>query len=113
MMANQYAISPQRIAGGGLLLYVEGIDNFVDYANLVASLEAIEAVDYANIEYLHAGKLLIRLLADGTAQQLRLAIAMATRLQPLATFELDRAPDVESVSLAYRWPQPREQDNDN
>ncbi len=95
-LAAEYAITPHRYFEDGLLLYVEGVDGFEEYAHLVQSLEAIEAVTHANIDRVDGNSVYLRLVAEGSLQQLELAIGLAA--------DLHRLPDGHPARRLHKLP---------
>jgi hypothetical protein len=104
ILSDEYAITPRRFEPGGILMYVEGIDHYADYAALVHAIESIEAVSHANVETIDGEIVAIRLLAEGSREQLRLALALGTRLVPLATSGSVADNNAAQAALSYRWP---------
>lgn len=101
-LAGEYAITPRQYFEQGLLLYVDGIEGYAQYAHLVQSLETIEAVSHANVNRVEGDSVLIRLIAEGSLEQLQRAIGLATNLQAFpAGYSIPL--DIQgSVNLAYR-----------
>ena len=96
-LASIYAIAPVSIASDGLLLRLQGIAGFTDYARALRYLERLAAVRQVNVLSIEGDQLLLQLLAEGQLEQLRQVLARDGRMIPAA------APAGAPVNLDYRW----------
>ena len=95
-MASRYAVAATAAPAGGVQMLVEGVENYADYAKLVAWLEGLELVEHANVEQIQGGQLLLRVHARVDGQQLAALLELNDRLRPLER-------PLETVDLAYQW----------
>jgi hypothetical protein len=95
-MAGRYAVAAAGGDTGGVVMSVVGVDNYVDYANIVTWLESLELITHANVETIRGNEILLRLTSRANASQLRAIIELNQRLVPLSSISgLDQ--------LSYQW----------
>ena len=83
-MASRYAVAPSATtAEGGLSMSVAGVNNYADYAAIVAWLESLELVEYANVTRIVDDKIELRVLAQADAGQLAAIIELNERFVPM------------------------------
>lgn len=102
-LGAQYAVSA---AGGaeGLLLRLNGIGNFDDYARALAYLQQLGAVKAVSPLQIRGDEVILRLRVEGGAEQLSRQLALDSRLQPQP---LDNATfGNQAIALQYRWAPP-------
>ena len=95
-MASRYAIAPTGSDPRGVILSVQGVQRYGDYANIVAWLEGLELVEHANVERISGDLIEIRLIASADAAQLAALIELNQRLMQLP-------PHAPHVQLSYQW----------
>ncbi len=81
LMAAKYAIAPVKIAEGGVLMRVTGVQSFEDYARLVTYLQGLGAIQHADLMGIEGGEVILRLTAEGQLQQLQQTLLRGGRLQ--------------------------------
>lgn len=96
----------------GIELYLEGVEDFGDYASAVEYFENVQAVDYSNIEYLCAGQAVFRIYFQGQLRQLKQALALDGKLLPLEAPNIELPEYFSKIELAYSWPRTVEFDNE-
>jgi hypothetical protein len=99
IQASAYAIVPVKTSGEGIVIELTGINDFTDYARVIAHLESLAAVEHANVMHLQGSTLIVRLLAEGQLQQLQKAIALGKQLKS-QTVPVDSA---YPIVLSYQW----------
>ena len=104
-MSAEYALEVSEESADGLQLYIEGINNFRDYASALEYIESIQAVEQANIEYVSVGHAVFRVYFQGQMRQFQQALALEGRLQRVAALPAELAALYERIELIYRWPQ--------
>ena len=62
---------------------VAGVNNYADYAAIVAWLESLELVEYANVTRIVDDKIELRVLAQADAGQLAAIIELNERFVPM------------------------------
>ena len=95
-MAGRYAVAAAQANVGGIVMSVNGVRDFGDYAKIVAWLEGLELIQHANIESVRGSDIQLRLIARADANQLRPIIELNDRLQPLSA-------DIITDELSYQW----------
>ena len=95
-MAARFAVEPTQVAAGGVILSVQGVNRYADYANIVAWLEGLELIEHANIERIVGDRIELRLEASAGAMQLASIIELNQRLTPVAPHEAH-------IQLSYLW----------
>lgn len=95
-MASRYAVAPTRGASGGVILSVQGVQRYADYAGIVAWLQGLELVEHANLERVSNDLIEIRLIANADPGQLTTLIELNQRLAPLP-------PQAPHIQLSYQW----------
>ncbi len=98
--ASAYAIAPVRIAEQGVLMRLENIKDFRDYARVISYLEALAAIQHANVVAIEGDEIIVQLTAEGQLSQLRQALA----LDNVLIEQLMPAQSAYDLSLNYRWP---------
>jgi uncharacterized protein len=106
-MASRYAVAPSATATEeGLSMSVAGVNNYADYAGVVAWLESLELVEHANVTRITGDRIELRVVAQADAVQLAALIELNERFVP----EPATAPDpalypaaVDPNPLSYRW----------
>jgi hypothetical protein len=98
-LADSYAIVPIKMTEGDLLMRVEGVKTFTDYARLIQYLESKAAIRQANPIDIRDGEVIIKLTADGQLQQLQQALSLDKKLIPAEKI----AQTQYSVQLNYVW----------
>ncbi len=100
-LAARFAIVPVGLAEGGLILEIEGVDDFLAYAGILEYLDGLAAVRRAQPVSVQQRHMRLQLIIDGTVEQLQNVLALDRRLQP-ATGYWTRGGDDPAV-LHYRW----------
>ena len=95
-MASRYAVAPVASASQGLRMMVRGVGTYADYAGVVSSLEKLELIDAANLEYVADDVVVLRIFAQADAVQLAPLIELNRRLQPLPSSD-------PAMQLSYQW----------
>lgn len=98
LQARQFAISPVTMVEGGLLMQIDGLSQFTDYARVVTYLESLAAVRHANVLELDGERVIFQLMADGQLGQLQQVLELDKKLVPVST----AIPD-SRVMLHYQW----------
>ena len=95
-MASRYAVAPVASDGQGVRMMVRGIRAYADYAGVVSSLEKLELIEAANVEYVADDVIVLRLFAQADAFQLAPLIELNRRLQPVPSSDPE-------MQLSYQW----------
>ena len=95
-MSARFAVAPSAKVAGGVKVLVTGVSSYHDYASIVAWLEGLELVEYANIETISGDEIRLNLVAQADAQQLAAIIELNKHLLPLASPE-------RTTPLSYQW----------
>jgi hypothetical protein len=95
-MSSRYAVAATRSVSSGVPMVVQGVRNYADYAGIVAWLEGLELIDYANVEQIEGQRILLRLHAQAGAQQLAAIIELNERLVPVQQ-------PLSEQGLSYQW----------
>ena len=95
-MAGRYAVAPTLDVTDGVIVSVQGVQRYGDYANVVAWLEDLELVEHANLERVTGDMIEIRVSASADATQLATLIALNQRLLPVP-------PIAPHIQLSYQW----------
>lgn len=98
-MSALYAVAATANEAG-LTLAVRGVTEFSDYASIVGWLEALELVDWANVETVSGDTIVLRISAQVDADQLATMIQLNQRLIPI-TSAIPSEPEV--TDLIYQW----------
>ena len=105
--AEQYAITPNELEQGNILLQVDEVDNFEKYSALASYLEAQAAIKKVTVVQVEKDTIYYRLEVQGNFQQLREAIALDKKLlpKPIAMFaDLPASLQASGVKrLRYYW----------
>jgi hypothetical protein len=101
LLAAKYAISPVKIAEGGVLMRLTGVRNFIDYARAIRYLEGIAAIQHANVVSIEGDEIIIHLIAEGMLLQLKQAFALDKYLiaEPAGSYQGNYP-----IVLDYQWP---------
>jgi hypothetical protein len=81
-MAARFAVAPTRGGDGDVVLYINGVNSYADYAGIVSSLERLELVEHANVERIRDQRVALRLATRADAEQLAAQIELDSRFQP-------------------------------
>ncbi len=95
-MSARYAVAPSRSVSQGVKVLVSGVSSYSDYASIVAWLEGLELIEYANVESIRGNTIQLNLVAQADATQLAAIIELNEHLLPV------RSPD-SVVQLSYQW----------
>ncbi len=95
-MSARYAVAPSARVTGGVTVLVTGVSNYRDYASIVAWLEGLELVDFANVELIRGDEIRMNLVAQADAQRLAAIIELNERLVPVTSID-------STTSLSYQW----------
>ncbi|MCB1845141.1 MAG: DUF2066 domain-containing protein, partial [Halioglobus sp.] len=98
-MAARFALAPTAAVEGGLVLWIDGVENYADYAAVMGWLQRLELVESARVERIVDDRLELRLRDAADASQLATLFALNQKLQPAS----ERAP---GVQLSYQWLSP-------
>lgn len=98
IMAEKYAIAPVAISATGLLMRVDGIGGFEDYAQLLNRVEALAPVTRAVLVAVEGDSAVLRLSADGELRQLRAALGSIRGMTAVAEGGIDPG-----VQLHFSW----------
>ena len=98
-LGEQYAIVPVSIAQDEILMRLQGVRNFTDYARIVSYLDKLAAIRMVNVVSIDGETIVLRLIAEGQLQQLQQAIARDGLLLPVAATGLNE----ENILLNYQW----------
>ncbi|MEP4484046.1 MAG: DUF2066 domain-containing protein [Halioglobus sp.] len=96
-MASRYAVAAKRSqSSGGVMMVVDGVRSYGDYAGIVSWLEGLELIKHANVEQIRGEQIELRLIAQADADQLSSIIELNDRLVPV--------PQVTNPDrLTYQW----------
>lgn len=96
-MASRYAVAAKGSqSSGGVMMVVQGVRSYGDYAGIVSWLEGLELIKHANVEQIRGDQIELRLIAQADAGQLSSIIELNDRLVPV--------PQVANPDrLAYQW----------
>ncbi|MEP6391833.1 MAG: DUF2066 domain-containing protein [Halioglobus sp.] len=96
-MASRYAVAAKRSqSSGGVMMVVDGVRSYGDYAGIVSWLEGLELIKHANVEQIRGEQIELRLIAPADADQLSSIIELNDRLVPV--------PQVTNPDrLTYQW----------
>lgn len=96
-MASRYAVAAKRSqSSGGVMMVVDGVRSYGDYAGIVSWLEGLELIKHANVEQIRGEQIELRLIAQADADQLSSIIELNERLVPV--------PQVANPDrLSYQW----------
>jgi len=103
-MSAEYALVETGESRAGVELLLDGITQFGEYAAAVTYLESIQAVEYANVEYIGSQKAVFRVLFHGQLQQLKQALDLDGKLELLEMEDTNLPQHYPNIGLAYRWP---------
>jgi len=81
-MAERFAVVPTRGTDEDVLLYIDGVTSYADYAGIVTSLERLELMQHANVETIQGDRIALRLTTRANAGQLASQIELDARFQP-------------------------------
>ena len=95
-MSARYAVAPSRSVSQGVKVLVSGVSSYGDYANVVAWLEGLELIEYANVESIRGDSIQLNLVAQADASQLAAIIELNEHLLPTR-------PPHSAVQLSYQW----------
>ena len=95
-MARKYAIVAAGSDDDSILISISGVNNYVQYVDLVAWLESLELIKHANVEKIQAGQVELRLISRAQANQLRKTIELNKNLLPVS-------PTAANHQLSYQW----------
>jgi hypothetical protein len=107
-LSPQYAATAE--GGDGVMMQVNGIATFDDYAALLNYLQRIALIKRASPVLVRNDEVLLQLKLQGTSEQLARQLALETKLVP----ENKLAVDTQSIgdpaasgTLSYRWSAPK------
>jgi len=95
-MAEKYAVAASHNETTGVLMSVQGVDSYTDYAQIVKWLESLELIQHANVEKIEGSEVVIRLAAQAQAARLRKIIELNRKLAPLSNAS-------NGLELSYQW----------
>ena len=95
-MSAKYAVAPSTTVAEGVKVQVTGVSKYADYASIVAWLEGLELIEFANIEQIRGDTIQLNLVAQADAGQLAAIIELNEHLVPV------HSPD-SVVQLSYQW----------
>ena len=95
-MSGRYAAAPISANSDGVKVRVSGVSSYADYANIVAWLEGLELIEYANVESIRGDTIQLNLVAQAGGEQLSAIIELNDHLVPV------RSPDA-TIQLSYKW----------
>ena len=95
-MSAKYAVAPSAAATEGVKVQVTGVSNYADYASIVAWLEGLELIEYANVEQISGDTIQLNLVAQADAGQLAAIIELNEYLVPVHS-------PTSTVQLSYQW----------
>ena len=95
-MSAKYAVAPSATVTEGIKLLVSGVSSYSDYSRIVAWLEGLELIEFANVEQIRGDTIRLNLVAQADAGQLSASIEMNQRLVPVHSTD-------PPVQLSYQW----------
>jgi len=95
-MSARYAVVPSGKITEGVKLMVSGVSSYADYANIVAWLEGVELIEFANVEIIRGDSIRLNLVAQADAKQLAAIIELNSQLVPVHSVDT-------AVQLSYQW----------
>ena len=95
-MSGRYAAAPIASNSDGVKMLVSGVSSYADYANIVAWLEGLELIEFANVESIRGDTIQLNLVAQVDGRQLAAIVELNDRLVPV------RSPDA-GTQLSYQW----------
>jgi hypothetical protein len=75
---------------------VSGVSGYNDYASIVAWLEGLELIEFANVESIRGDTIQLNLVAQADATQLAAIIELNEHLLPVLSHD-------SAVQLSYQW----------
>ncbi len=101
-MAARYAVRPTGASHGGLLVRVDGLNQYRDYRRALNHLQGLELVESARLEFLAAGSGVFRVFAPVGELQLQQILDQAGKMRVQSKFETLQ-PLAAQANLVYRW----------
>jgi hypothetical protein len=95
-LAQRYAVVASGDVAAGVMLTVDGLEDFADYKALVSWLEGLEMVRRADLQTLEGARATLRLATAADAAQLAPSIELNRHLLPQPGASAESA-------LVYRW----------
>jgi len=96
-MASRYAVEAGSAPASGIVMTVENVSTYADFAAIVSWLEGLELIEQATVERIDGDRLELRLLAQADASQLSAIIELNRHLMPV----IEAAPT--TTELNYQW----------